>query len=181
MVRLPAPFFAVLSAALALGCARAARAPDAPNNSVLPRVSGFGGFPLTAQLTSMWAALDERAAPGKKPLTFIVYFRGKPGWHERGWQSNFRPDQEPALVEFASDSILLRADYHRATRVVHLFRSDVDVSKANVVLVDHVDDPPGEVVVPLGRVSLEIPEDENPAVYVLQHSPDIRRALLPSQ
>jgi hypothetical protein len=181
MVRPRTLFSAVLSAALALGCARAARVPVAANNSGLPRVSGSGGFPLTAELTSMWAAFDERAVPGKQPLTFMIYFRGKPGWHERSWQSRFRPDQEPAVVEFASDSIALRADYRRATRVVYLFRSDVKVSKANVILVDHVDDPAGEVVVPLGRVSLEIPEDENPAVHVLQQSQEIRRALLPSQ
>jgi hypothetical protein len=136
---------------------------------------------LTPELTSMWAAFDERVEPGKQPLTFLIYFRGKPGWHERKWQSHFRPDQEPAVVEFAGDSIALRAGFRRATRVVNLFRSDVEVSKAKVILVDHVDEPAGEVVVPLGRVLLEIPEDENPAVHVLQQSQEIRRALLPSQ
>jgi hypothetical protein len=170
-------FVASLSAVLAIGCVRAARAPEKADEALQPRGSGYGGFPLTAELTSMWAAFEEPAVPGKQRLTFMIYFRGRPGWHEGRWQSRFRPDQDPGLVEFASDSIALHAEYRHSTGMVHLFRTDVDVSKANVILVDHVDDPGREVVIPLGRSWLEIPEGENAALYVPQHSPELWRAL----
>lgn len=46
-----------------------------------PRGTGGGGVALNPSVTSMFAAVDERPVSGKTPLTFMIYFRGKPGWH----------------------------------------------------------------------------------------------------
>src|SRR5438132_1547689 len=66
------------------------------------RVSGGGGFPLTPSVTSMYGAVDELVTPGKKPLTFMIYFRGKQGWHDREWKVDERWHSNPFLIEFAS-------------------------------------------------------------------------------
>jgi hypothetical protein len=32
--------------------------------------------------------------PGKQRLAFMIYFRGKAGWHEGRWRSRFEPNRD---------------------------------------------------------------------------------------
>jgi hypothetical protein len=141
-------------------------------------MSGHGGFPLTDTVSSMWGAIDEPVAEGDKPLTFIIYFRGRPGWHDRKWTMNVRTGDEPAVIEFKSDPVVLHAEYTRKTGTLSLFGRQVKVATTNVVLVDHIDEPGKEAVFELGRVSLHVPPDSNPAIYVLKQSDAIRIRVL---
>ena len=144
------------------------------------RVSGGGGFPLTPSVTSIWGAVDELVTPGKKPLTFMIYFRGDSGWHERKWESKQQWKPKPFFIEFTCDLTTLRAEVDPSSHTLTLFGHQVDLAMANVVLVDHVDRPSKEVVSALGRVDLVIPEDANPAVWVLQQNESIRSKVIES-
>ena len=138
---------------------------------------GFGGYPLTDAVTAMWGAASEPPSETEKVLTFLIYFRGAAGWHEGKWQSNGSFSQEPAVVEFSKGPIVLHAQFSRKSGLLSLFRKDIPVSRANVVLVDHVDQPGKEVVSELGKVNLRVPSDANPAIYVVQHSREIETVL----
>ncbi len=81
------------------------------------------------------------------------------------------------MVEFSKGLIILHAQFSRKSGVLSLFRKDIPVSRANVVLVDHVDQPGKEVVTELGKVDLRVPSDANPAIYVVQHSREIELVL----
>ena len=129
----------------------------------------------------MFGAVEELVSPGKKPFTFVIYFRGKDGWHEREWKSKQEWNADPFFVEFVSDAVTLRATVNRSSRELTVFGRQVDLASANVVFVDHVDQPGKEVVTELGRVDLVMPEDANPALWVLQHNDSIRAQVLGSQ
>jgi hypothetical protein len=142
-----------------------------------PTVTGVGGSPVSPSVTSMWAAIDEPAASGEKPYTFIVYFRGAKDWQAGSWKTNVRADDEPAVIEFASDAVTLHAEYSRRGGVLRLFRAEVPVVRTNVVVVDDVDRVGSEKVVELAKVDLHVPADANPALWLLERSPVVRKAL----
>jgi hypothetical protein len=140
-------------------------------------VTGHGGFPLTETVTSMWGAIDEPVTEGDKPLTFMIYFRGRPGWHKGKWGMDVRTSDEPAVIQFKGP-VVLRAEFSRKAGTLTVFGHQVKVASANVLLVDRVDEPGNEMVVELGRVSLHTPPESNPAEYVLQQTESIRKAVL---
>jgi len=144
------------------------------------RVSGGGGFPLTASVTSMWGAVDELTTPGSKPLTFMIYFRGDPGWHDRKWNSKQQFQAEPYFIEFSCELTTLRADVDLPSRSLTVFGQKIDLAVANVVLVDRVDHPGEEVVTTLGRFDLRFPEEANPAVWLLKTHDELRARVLVS-
>jgi hypothetical protein len=84
-------------------------------------------------------------------------------------------------MEFASDAATLRITVDRSSRQLAVFSRQVDLATANVVLVDHVDLPGKEIVTELGRVDLVMPEDANPALWVLENYDSIRAKVLSSQ
>lgn len=142
------------------------------------RVSGGGGFPLSPSVTAMWAAIDEVAQPDKKTLSFIIYFRGSPSWHERKWTSTQNFDEDPFVMEFSSDTVTLRLAVDRGTRILSVFGSEIDLAKTNVILVENVDRAGEEVVSELGFVPLVFPADANPAIDVLRQNDAVSTAVV---
>jgi hypothetical protein len=140
--------------------------------------SGSGGFPLTDSVTSLWGAVDESATPTEKTPSFMIYYRGAERWHKRKWSVSSDWYGRPFVAEFKSDVAQLRAEVDRSTRVLTVLNQRIDLSKSNVVYVDHVDQPGKEVVNVLGHVSLTMPADVNPAVWVLQQNGSIRTSVL---
>jgi hypothetical protein len=138
---------------------------------------GFGGYPLTDSVTSMWAAVSEPASDTEKILTFLIYFRGAPGWHQGKWRSNATINQDPAVVEFSKEGISLRAQFSWKSKMLSVFGKDIPITRANVVFVDQVDQPGKEIVQELGELDLRFPLDAIPAVYIVQHSKRIELAL----
>lgn len=85
---------------------------------------------------------------------------------------------KPFFIEFSCDLTTLRADYDDASRVLTVFGQKVNVRTASVVLVERVDHPGEEVVTPLGRFNLRIPDGANPAAWLLEHNDDLRARVL---
>lgn len=142
------------------------------------RISGQGGFPLTDSVTSMWATVSEPVSKDRpKPLTFMIYFVGKPDWHKGKWSISADLNQDPASVEF-SGPVVLRAEYNRKTQLLRIFEKEFSIVESNVIMVQNVDNPERRQLVGLGRVDLNIPPDANPAIYVLGRYEDIRNAVL---
>lgn len=137
-------------------------------------VTGGGGFPISGEVTSMWVAVEEPVEPGVQPLTFMIYFEGQGGWHQRKWSQTQKLDSVPAIMDFTSDLTSLRAEYDRKKRMVSLFRQKVNIDSCNVILVRNVDKPGKETVQKLGRYPLSHPDGENPAIWVLNSNQNIR-------
>ena len=175
----PVPKTATLVTIVLLIAAALGEAPHgADSRSKKPKtVNGHGGYPLTDTVTSMWGVIDEPASDTDKLLTFLIYFRGEPGWHAGKWSMNVRTGDEPAMIEFSKGLIVLHAEFSRKSSTLTLFRKDVPLDRSNVVLVDHVDHPGDEIVIELGKVNLRVPADANPAIHVVQHSESVRIAL----
>jgi hypothetical protein len=140
--------------------------------------SGSGGFPLTDAVTSLWGAVDELATPTQKTLSFMIYYRGSAGWHKRKWTTSAEWYGHPFMVEFKCDLATLRAEVDRSTRVLTVLNQEIDLSKSNVVYVDHIDQPGKELVNSLGHVDLTMPADANPTVWVLQQNDSVRTSVL---
>ena len=165
-------------AALLVGMAFGMVPEGAGTSSKKPRtVNGHGGFPLTDAVTSMWGVIDEPAVEAEKLITFLIYFRGQPGWHAGKWSLNVRTDDEPAVIEFSKGPVVLHAEFNRKSRTLSLFRTEVPLDRSNVVLVDNVDHPGNEVVTDLGKFDLRVPVDANPAIHVVEHSESVKRLL----
>ena len=144
------------------------------------RVSGHGGFPLTDSITSMWGAVDEIVSQDRpKPLTFMIYFIGKPGWHQGKWSFSADMSKNPAFVEF-SGPVVLRAEFDRSTQKLRVLGKEFDISETNVVVVHNIDEPERRQFIGLGRVELSPAADANPARYVLDRYEGIHDAVLPS-
>lgn len=73
-------------------------------------VSGFGGYPISASLTSMWLA-----APDHRPL-LMVYFHGPEGWHNTQWKvaSKFEKGK-PGRAELQSERATLHLSMNTET------------------------------------------------------------------
>ncbi|MFQ5701517.1 MAG: hypothetical protein ACE5HU_06715 [Acidobacteriota bacterium] len=127
----------------------------------------------------MWGIVDELPSPGSKTITFMIYFRGDPGWHEGKWSFDAGMDKDPGFIEFRSDSLVLRSEYHRKSRMLRIFGTQVDTEKANVVVVNNVNHLDEERVERLGHFDLKVPEDASPATYLVRHYAAIREALFP--
>ena len=141
-------------------------------------VTGHGGFPLSDRVSSMWGVIDEAASDTHKVITFLIYFRGGSGWHQRKWTFDVRTGEEPAVVAFLGEPIVLRAEYSREDAVLSLFGARVPIKRANVLLVDNVDQPGKEKVTELGFLDLRVPQDANPALWVLEQSPAVRKQVV---
>src|ERR1035438_6297144 len=66
-------------------------------------VSGFGGYPISPSITSMWLA-----GPDRRPL-FMVYFHGPDGWHNTQWKIDSKFEKgKPGWAELKSEKVTLR-------------------------------------------------------------------------
>jgi hypothetical protein len=84
--------------------APASQGPQGTADPKAPKtMNGYGGYPLTAAVSSMWSVIDEPLSDTGAPLTFLIYFRGEPGWHDGKWSMSFRTNEEPAVIEFSKD------------------------------------------------------------------------------
>jgi len=142
------------------------------------KANGHGGFPLTPAIASMWGAIDEGIQKCPQPFTFMIYFRGRDGWHSRKSTTDVRLEEDPAVIQFNVGGIVLRAEYKKETKILRLFGKDINTELANVILVDKIDQLGKEEVRQLGRADLCIPDGANPAVYVLEHSETLRSAVM---
>ena len=66
-------------------------------------VSGFGGYPISHNITSMWLA-----GPDHRPL-IMVYFHGPEEWHNTKWKVDSKFEKgRPGWAELKSEKATLR-------------------------------------------------------------------------
>ncbi len=133
-------------------------------------VSGFGGYPISHSMTSMWLA-----GPDHRPL-LMVFFHGPDDWHNTKWKVASRFEKgKPGWAELQSDKITLRLSVNTETGEVGVQSGKFKVNESNTYLVLHA----GEVAVPqkivsLGSFDLPASKEQQPApVLLLRANPEI--------
>jgi hypothetical protein len=140
-------------------------------------IAGFGAHPLSTSVSSMWFASAPMPKSGVRPA-LMVYYKGAPGWLDKkvDWKADAKAD--PVFADFQIGEVRLLLQFWPAKRLVKVCDQEVSVAENNVVVVTGVDDPKVPPVVRAVGTFLEVvPDGENPAIYVLAHSPATRKAL----
>ena len=167
---------------LALAMLAVNAAPQTTNEAVTlptkPRLlEAFGVQRLSNTVTSMWFTSMPILKSGVKPA-LMVYYKGLPGWLDKkvAWKSDVLSD--PALADFKIGEIHIVLQFWPAKKSMKVFGQEVSLSEHNVIVVTGTDDSTrAPVVRAVAAFSEAVPEGEIPAVYVLAHSPEARKAL----
>jgi hypothetical protein len=140
-------------------------------------IAGFGAYPLSEAVSSMWFASAPMPKAGMRPA-LMVYFKGTRGWLDKkvDWKADANAD--PVFADFRIGEVRLFLQFWPARKLVRLFDQEVSVAEGNVVVATGVDDPKARpAVLAVGAFREVVPDGQNPALYVLAHSPEARRAL----
>jgi hypothetical protein len=108
----------------------------------------------------------------------MVYYKGAPGWLDKkvDWKADAKAD--PVFADFRIGDVRILLQFWPAKKLVKVCGQEVSVAENNVVVVSGVGDsktPP--VARAVGTFAEVVPDGENPALYVLAHSPEARKAL----
>lgn len=125
-------------------------------------VSGFGGYPISGSLTSMWLL-----GPDHRPL-LMVYFHGPDGWHNTQWKvaSKFEKGK-PGWAELRSERATLHLSMNTETGDAGVQSANFKISENNTFLVLHTGDTSiPQKIIPLGVFDLP-PSKEQPAAVML--------------
>jgi len=139
------------------------------------KLSGFGGYPISDSITSMWLA-----EPKGKPLVMAFFSGGPPGWQNRKWQtnSNFQKDG-PGWAECSCDKATQRLWLDPETGSGEVQKTKVDVHQSNVFLVLNVTGPAAsQKIVPLGVFDLPKSGDHPASDQLLRDHPDLQEKIL---
>jgi hypothetical protein len=130
-------------------------------------VTGFGGFPVSSSMTSMWLG-----GPDGRPL-LMAYFNGPEGWHKTQWKiaSAFKKGS-PGWAEFRSEKATLRLWLNPETGDAEVQSDKFNLAISNTFLVLHT----GETavspnIVPLGTFDLPKSGDQPAAILLLKENP----------
>ena len=132
-------------------------------------VAGFGGFPISKSLTSMWlAGPDYRAR-------LMVYFHGPEGWHDVKWKVVTHLEKgKPAWAEFRSEKVTLHLWMDLDVGDVEVQTRKFSIIEANTFLVLHVAEPSTpQKIIPLGVFDLPSSAGEPASVLLLRANPDL--------
>lgn len=140
-------------------------------------VMGFGSHPVNSEIASMWFASGPMPPSGMRPA-LMVYYRGPKGWLDRGVEPSADLDRDPPVADFLVGDVRLLLKFWPEKGVISLFGQEVSVTKKNVVVVTGIGIPgTTPVVKAVGTFRDLIPDGQNPAIFVLQHTPDAVKAL----
>jgi hypothetical protein len=125
-------------------------------------VSGFGGYPISHNITSMWLA-----GPDHRPL-LMVYFHGPEDWHNTKWKVDSKFEKgKPGWAELQSDRATLRLLMDTETGEEEVQSGKFKVSENNTFLVLHAGEPSvPQKIIPLGVFDLPASKDQ-PAPVLL--------------
>jgi hypothetical protein len=131
-------------------------------------VAGFGGHPVSVDLTSIWLA-----APGGQPL-IMVFFHGPEGWHKTKWKVSSKFEKGmPGWVELTSEKATLRVSLDAVSGQAQVQSDKVVLSEANTYLVLNVLDAKRQRVVPLGILNLPASTTDPASVVLLNGNPEL--------
>jgi hypothetical protein len=130
-------------------------------------VSGFGGYPISGRLTSMWLA-----APDHHPL-LMVYFYGPDGWHNTKWKITSKFEKgKPGWAELQSEKATLHLSINTETGEAGVQSVNFKISESNTFLVLHTGEPSvAQKIVPLGVFELRASKDQPASVMLIQANP----------
>lgn len=132
-------------------------------------VSGFGGYPISASLTSMWLA-----APDHRPL-LMVYFHGPEGWHNTQWKvaSKFEKGK-PGRAELQSERATLHLSMNTETGEAGVQSAKFKISESNTFLVLHTGEPSiPQKIIGLGVFELPASKDQPASVMLIRANPTL--------
>lgn len=132
------------------------------------KVSGWGGYPISANLMSMWLA-----APSGQPLV-MVYLHGPEGWHNAEWKFSSKFEKGmPGWAELTSEKAKLRIWLDADSGQAQVQSQKVSVREANTYLVLHVVDAKRQKVVPMGLLDLPRSTGEPASVLLIRGNPEL--------
>lgn len=142
---------------------------DAPKRVV----AGFGAFPLSPELTSLWLGGADH-----HPLV-MVYFHGPSGWHTTAkWKIDSHFGKEgPCWAELTSDNAELRVWLNPDNGNAEVQHEPFDIAQSNVFLVLNVTDRSKQRIVPLGFAELPASSDKPASVMLLESNNTIAEKL----
>ena len=141
-------------------------------------VVGWGGFPLSDRLTSLWLTNGEPVNGVPQPLV-LVYYLGEPGWHNRKWDVQSEFGQFSSFIKLVSEGLTLSIEYAGGDKAKVQGKA-VDIASANVYLVSQVDGLPKDISVrPVGRIQTPIPDGVPAGAFVLKNNPEIAAKISP--
>jgi hypothetical protein len=132
-------------------------------------VSGFGGYPISPSITSMWLA-----GPDRRPL-FMVYFHGPDGWHNTQWKVDSKFEKgKPGWAELRSEKATLRLSLNTETGEAEVQSNRFKISDSNTFLVLHTGEPSlPQKIIPLGVLDLLASKDQPASALLLQTNPEL--------
>jgi hypothetical protein len=132
-------------------------------------VTGFGGYPISRSITSMWLA-----GPDHRPL-LMVYFHGPEEWHNTKWKiaSKFEKGK-PGWAELQSEKATLRLSINTETGEAGVQSGTFKISESNTFLVLHVGEPSvPQKIISLGVLDLPASKDQPASVLLLRANPEL--------
>jgi hypothetical protein len=132
-------------------------------------VSGFGGYPISHSITSMWLA-----GPDHRPL-LMVYFHGQEDWHNTKWKvaSKFEKGK-PGWAELESEKVTLRLLVNTETGEAEVQSGKFKISESNTFLVLHAGEPSiPQKIISLGVFDLPASKDQPASVLLLRANPEL--------
>lgn len=144
-------------------------APARSDPEKIHKVSGFGGHPISDDLTSMWLS-----APDRQPL-IMVYFHGREGWHKTEWKISSKFETgAPGWAEFTSDTAKQRIWLDPETGQAEIQTAKFNTHEANTFLALHMGETSdNQKVIPMGIFNLPKSTDEPASVLLLRASPEL--------
>jgi hypothetical protein len=132
------------------------------------RVAGWGGHPVSADLTSLWLT-----SPASLPL-IIVYFHGPEGWHKTHWEISAKFEMgKPGWVDLTSEKAKLHVWLDLDTGQAEVQSEKVSLRDANTYLVLDVIDSKRQKVIPLGVMNLPKSTAEPASILLLRDNPGL--------
>ncbi len=132
-------------------------------------VSGFGGYPISHSITSMWLA-----GPDRRPL-LMVYFHGPEDWHNTKWKvaSKFEKGR-PGWAELEAEKVTLRLSVNTETGEAEVQSGKFKISESNTFLVLHAGEPAvPQKIISLGVFDLPASKDQPASVLLLRANPEL--------
>lgn len=132
-------------------------------------VNGFGGYPISHSITSMWLA-----GPDHRPL-LMVYFHGPEEWHNTKWKVDSKFEKgKPGWAELQSEKATLRLSMDTETGEAEVQSGKFKISESNTFLVLHTGEPSvPQKIIPLGVFELPTSKDQAAPVLLLKANPEL--------
>ena len=91
-------------------------------------VSGFGSYPISHNITSMWLAGRDH-----RPL-LMVYFHGPEEWHNTKWKVDSRFEKgKPGWAELQSERATLRLSMNTETEQAEVQSGRFKIGESNTI------------------------------------------------